>query len=153
MRRMRNRPRERTPPRGLLRRPEGWRADCPRRARGRSREPSAGCCDMHTPMSVRSMGLTSSGHPRPDRVARLDHYAIGDYALSAPAACPATHRRPRDPSGPAGHRRAAGAAGRRLPSSHRLPDPIGLGSREWPEGGARHLSGQTDVGVTSDMLY
>ena len=112
-----------------------------------------GCCDMHTPMSVRSMGLTSSGHPRPDRVARLDHYAIGDYASSAPAACPATHRRPRDPSGPAGHRRAAGAAGRRLPSSHRLPDPIGPGSREWSEGGARHRSGQADVGVTSDMLY
>jgi hypothetical protein len=23
------------------------------------------CCDVHTPMSIRSMGLTSSGHPRP----------------------------------------------------------------------------------------
>ncbi len=31
-------------------------------------------------------------------MARLDHYAIGDYASSAPAACPATHRRPRDPT-------------------------------------------------------
>jgi hypothetical protein len=27
--------------------------------------PPEGCCNMHTPMSVRSMGLTSSGHPRP----------------------------------------------------------------------------------------
>ena len=113
-----------------------------------------GCCDMHTPMSVRSMGLTSSGHPRPDRVARLDHYAIGDYASSH-----SSGRMPRDappaagPIWPAGHRRAAGAAGRRLHSSHRLPDPIGPGSREWSEGGARHRSGQADVGVTSDMLY
>jgi hypothetical protein len=39
--------------------------------------------------------------------------------------------------------RAAGAAGRRPPwRRHRLHDPLGRGSREWSEGGARHGSGQ-----------
>jgi hypothetical protein len=84
---------------------------------------------MHTPMSVRSMGSTSLGHPLhgPDRVALLDRYAISDYASSALAACPATHRRLWDPTGSAGHSRAAGAAGRRPPSRQRLLDPIGSG--------------------------
>ncbi len=84
---------------------------------------------MHTPMSVRSMGLTVRDIYGPDRVARLNHYAIGDYALPAPAACSATHRRPPDPYGSAGRERAAGAAGRR-PPSRKVPLDLDSTSRQ-----------------------
>jgi hypothetical protein len=53
-----------------------------------------GCCDRHTPMSVRSMGLTSSGHPRagpggptgPLRHWRLRIVGSGRMPLNAPPA-------------------------------------------------------------------
>ncbi len=39
---------------------------------------------MHAPMPVQSTGLLVRDIHGPDRVARLNHYAIGDYALPAP---------------------------------------------------------------------
>jgi hypothetical protein len=78
-------------------------------------------CNMHTPMSVRSMGLTSLGHPRPGSGGPTE---------------PLRHRRLRIAgSGPHAPRRTAGRR-------------TGRGSREWSEGGARHRSGQADVDVT-----
>jgi hypothetical protein len=77
---------------------------------------------MRTPLSVRSMGLTSSGHPRLGSggpTEPLRHRRSAYYALPAPG------RMLRD---------APPAAG---PD---WVDPLGRGSREWSEGGARHAS-------------
>jgi hypothetical protein len=107
------------------------------------------CCNMHMPMSVRSMGLTSTGHPRPGSGGPTE---------------PLRHRRLRIAgSGPHAPRRTAGrrtsmglravSGPRELRADARLEEPpaarpLGRGSREWSEGGARHGSGQADVDVT-----
>jgi hypothetical protein len=94
--------------------------------------------------------MTSSGHPRPGSGGPTEplRHRRQRIAGSGPHALRRTAGR-RTRNGSAGRERAAGAAGRRPPSrSHRLHDPLGRGSREWSEGGARHRSGQADVDVT-----
>ncbi len=85
------------------------------------------CDDMPTPMSVWSMGFTSSGHPWAgpgSPTASLRHRRLR-MAGSSPK-CPATHRRPQYPTGSAGRGWPAGAAGRGPPPKEPPGEPSGV---------------------------
>jgi hypothetical protein len=111
-----------------------------RAAGGRSVGGVGGCgggggcdCDADVPRSVRrSRGWTEfklERHPQADSDGRRVHALPPANAHGRPrAARPATHRRPPDPTGPAGRVRAAGAARPRAPPRRRRPpDPLGAG--------------------------
>ena len=120
----------------------------------KSRKPCAGsrapeavrrkpCDDMPTPMSVWSMGLTSSGHPWAgpgSPTASLRHRRLR-MAGSKPQ-CPATHRRPQYPTGAAGRGWPAGAAGRGPPPK----EPPAAGP-EWARGAEWSPRTELDIGA------
>jgi hypothetical protein len=106
------------------------------------------CCDMHTPMSVRSMGLTSSGHPRPGsdgpneplRHQRLCSAGSGQHA---PRRTASRRTSMGDIMGlrSAGRERAAGAAGRRPPRGASGCTTL------WAEGAVSGPRAELDIGA------
>ena len=102
-----------------------------------------GCDDMPTPMSVWSMGLTSSGHPWAgpgSPTASLRHRRLR-MAGSRPQ-CPVTHRRPQYPTGSAGRGWPAGAVVRG-PSPKEPP----AAGPEWARGAEWSPRTELDIGA------